>query len=393
MRVMCLMAAILAAYCPMALAEGEQPQPESTVLGEIDSEITDGNSFITIRLGDSVKPSPIKLEDHNSFLQLRIPNTMVPESGKFLETKIKEIPKLAVFQITRKDAGIRLFTEGETKALRDALKVDHLGNRIVVSVDAKAMQQMAAKKQAEAIVASTEVRADIPPPADAIKGTATSEATTWDFPYADKVRIIAIFLGILCAGFGLLLVAKPFLRRTIKQVEAESVVSMKTLSSMPLAAKQKLSLVQVGNQKLLLGVTPENISFLTAIEGENQSRQRRSDPPPAVANKYLEMMRKRPIADMMDKTTIVKEAQTEAAEQPIKLKKKPKIERQTGPKPGASFRDEVMAKIESEPATEVKISSRSTREDVTQDTAEPSPNTISDVTQLIRDKIKSLPKI
>ena len=44
---------------------------------------------------------------------------------------------------------------------------------------------------------------------------------------------------------------------------------MKMLSSFSLAPKQKITLVQVGGQKVLLGVSPEGISFLTTVDNAN----------------------------------------------------------------------------------------------------------------------------
>jgi flagellar biogenesis protein FliO len=44
---------------------------------------------------------------------------------------------------------------------------------------------------------------------------------------------------------------------------------MRVLSSISLGQKQKLTLVQVGSQQILLGLTPDNINLLTNIDDKN----------------------------------------------------------------------------------------------------------------------------
>ena len=44
---------------------------------------------------------------------------------------------------------------------------------------------------------------------------------------------------------------------------------MKSISSLVLNQKQKLSLIQVGSEKILLAISPEQVNFITHVPTEN----------------------------------------------------------------------------------------------------------------------------
>ena len=67
---------------------------------------------------------------------------------------------------------------------------------------------------------------------------------------------------------------------------------MKTMATLPLAARQKVSLIQVGDERILIGVTPEAVTFLTTIgaaAGSSNGRQRAT--PPASPKRFAERPR------------------------------------------------------------------------------------------------------
>jgi flagellar biogenesis protein FliO len=326
-----------------------------TLIGDIETEITETQAFITIRLNRPLSEVPL-IEDHNSFLQLRLPATLVPESGKFYSTELEQVPKLAVFQVTDSDAAVRLFLNGQPGAIMKAAKIDQLGNQLVVSIDRKSL---AAAVKADEIVSKTKVGTDSPP----------SEVLKAEAPVAEsnilyeKAQTVAIFLGILVGGLAILYLARPIFRRRIRAAAAlnEAVTDMRTISTLPLAARQKLSLVQIGDRKILLGVTPENISFLTSI-----------DPPQKFAAAsaadaaYQRRQYSAPVEQFVSKQRVEHES-----EQP-KLERKPRVNVQPkAPSPG-----------------EGATSKTSQMND-----ALASEDTIGDVTRLIREKMKSLPRI
>ena len=121
------------------------------------------------------------------------------------------------------------------------------------------------------VIAKTEVRHDEPAPSERLKAELNSKvagSATSSFDFREKHTQVAIFSTFML----ILLIAsrffKPFLRRRasgLGDFNPEPPVTIKTLASLNLASRQKVSLLQVGGEKILIGITPENVSFLTTI--------------------------------------------------------------------------------------------------------------------------------
>jgi flagellar biogenesis protein FliO len=324
-----------------------------TLIGDIETEVTETQAFITLRLNRPLAEVP-QVEDHNSFLQLRLPSTLVPESGKFYNTELEQVPKLAVFQVTDSDAAVRLFINGQGSTILKSIKIDQLGNQLVVSIDRKSLTAAA---KADAIVSNTKVGSDVPP-SEVLKADAPVANTN---PLYEKIQTVAVFLGILVGGFALLFLARPIFRRRARAAAAlggETATDMRTISTLPLAARQKLSLVQVGDRKILLGVTPENISFLTAI-----------DPPAKFPTGPIEgaYARKQYAAPPVEQF-VSKQREVE----------QPKLERK--------------ARVNVQTKTPAQVDGAMSKAEPIEDSAA-TEDTIGDVTRLIREKMKALPRI
>lgn len=79
----------------------------------------------------------------------------------------------------------------------------------------------------------------------------------------EQVIQVALYLGLI---IGLILLF-GFAAKKIGQQNTSNTGGMKVVSSLALGMKEKLVLVQVGEQQLLLGVTPTNISRIESFEG------------------------------------------------------------------------------------------------------------------------------
>lgn len=348
-----------------------------TTLGLIDGESDDKGTTITVRLDK--KPAWEKvpeLQNHGSFLQLVLPETIVPEPGKFFDGGSPFVPKIAVFQLTPSEAGIRFFLAADAARTRAALSSALLDNRIVLTLDHQRLASGLAEGQpveklgpvaagsapgpaltetpdeipdyvdaiakvesAESVIARTQIDRELPPPAEVLKGEAAAATTVTSLageaspaeatrvaasevkpavvapkaagakasaakgpaaaaPLApaeedgrrkqlgsnagidlrEKLVQVTLFFG---AMLGLLLLSfamRSTLRRRARAATGEQPIDMKMLASLPLAARQKLSLVQVGDERILIGVTPENVTFIA-----NLSKQA----PPAGFGKIL----------------------------------------------------------------------------------------------------------
>ena len=79
----------------------------------------------------------------------------------------------------------------------------------------------------------------------------------------DQVVQVALYLGLIIG----LIVVIGFVAKRLGQHNFQSGGAMKIVSSLPLGIKEKLLLVQVGDQQILIGVTPSNISRIETFDG------------------------------------------------------------------------------------------------------------------------------
>ncbi len=250
-------------------------------LGEIDGETTANLSLVTIRLDHTPSWKTLgPIQNHGSFLQIVLPGTIVPEPGKFYDGGNIYLPKIGAFQISPSDAAIRLFTSPSTDAstLLKAVKAETLGSRIVVTIDPALLPKgvkgtessdaigpphVAQDLTADDVIAKTTVRTDIPSPAETMKSPSALSPS----PLRSHLTQLATGGAFLAALILIAIGLKPYLRKRQSLLQkSDQSLAIKTLASLPLAARQKVSVIQVGNERILLGLTPDAITFLTVLE-------------------------------------------------------------------------------------------------------------------------------
>ena len=247
-------------------------------LGVIDGESDKASTVVTIRLNQKADWKEVAMENHNTYLQIPLPRTLVPESGKFIDIKSPYITKAAALQVTPDRGAVRLYLTREFGAIESALHADILGDRIVVTVDHDALEKIGifdhiqkagikGTPSVAEVVAKTQVRSDIPDPITGIKQDkeAGQEDSLMSANLSQKTRLVAIFSALIFVGFiGLTFMRSLLLRlRTPSRQESEFV--MKTIASSCLAPKHKLTLMQIGEERILLSVSPDGIRYLTTI--------------------------------------------------------------------------------------------------------------------------------
>lgn len=296
MRAIAIFSALFALLSPSKgyseTNDGKQIAASSSgqiTVGDIDGESDPKMSVVNIRLDRQPSFSQVgEIQDHGSFLQLVIPNAIVPEPGKFYDGNNPYLPKIAVFQINPNDAAVRFFTSSDAAAIRKSAQAEILGNRIVLTLDHSklagppkansehtatlvgppAPEELRPKPSvsAQQIVESTLVNRDIAEPATQLKSPQQT-AALGSLNLRDKLVQVALFIGVMILGLLATVFLKPLLRRRAKlKDDYEPAISMKTLASLPLAPRQKVSLIQVGDEKILIGVTPDAVTFLTSIQ-------------------------------------------------------------------------------------------------------------------------------
>ncbi len=295
MRTHLIVASLLVAAHP-AFAAGKAKStpaaPKLVTIGEIDGETDAKMTIVNVRLDKApTAQTTFELQDHGSFLQLNLKDAIVPEPGKFFDGSNPYLPKIAVFQVGPNEAGVRFFASKNTAKIKQALSAEALGNRIMVTIDNAKLEGLLAQAPAnvelvgppaefaakmptaESIIAQTQVSKDIPEPAALFKGDAKAIASaklgSGGLDLRGKLINVSIFSGALLGLLGLTYLFKPYLRRKAqaKGFVQDVGITMKSLATLPLAARQKIQLIQVGNQQILLGIGPDSVTFLTTIAG------------------------------------------------------------------------------------------------------------------------------
>lgn len=82
-------------------------------------------------------------------------------------------------------------------------------------------------------------------------GVVAPSLTSWLF---SSLMVIALIVGL------------GFLLKKSRLTQGLSGGQMKVIASLPLGVKEKLMVVKVGDEQFLLGVTPQQVSFLSRLE-------------------------------------------------------------------------------------------------------------------------------
>ena len=261
-------------------------------LGAIDTEVENDSTLITVRLSAQPAWKDLSLEDHGTFLQIKFPATVIPNSGEFLDGNGPYLKKIATFQLSGDDGAIRLFINQDAAKAKLATTAELLGERVVITIDHKKLEQLiqpsredikSVSTTADGIIQKTVVKNDQPEPS-AIVSKSVDEKGSSKVSVAEErpgAEVAALNLkdklvaaaGFCAAMFVLLLFAhwwrlKRNRKGSFKESNRMDPAAMRILGHLNISSKQRLSLVQVGHQQILIGVSPEQISFLTKVEPE-----------------------------------------------------------------------------------------------------------------------------
>lgn len=286
---------------PTPLAESAKPAKaiatptlkpaKVTSLGAITTDVESDLTIVTARLNKAPDWKAIEIEEHGTFLQIKLPQTQIPSSGEFFDGNGPFLRKLASFQLPNEDGALRLFINQDASKAKLATTAELLGDRLVITIDHKKIEQLIspalakieAAPAANNNVANSTTALDVALPQNVVAGTKTIESTV-NANTADSNKTLSPSNGDqlhaqltkgagICAILFLGLLALQ-LHRVRRRKSKKSAIdrnfmepaTMRVLSSIAVGQKQKLTLVQVGDQQLLIGIGPESINLITSIE-------------------------------------------------------------------------------------------------------------------------------
>lgn len=257
------------------------PRPKVTALGAITTEVEGDLTIVTARLNKIPDWKEVPLEEHGTFLQIKLPQTQIPASGEFIDGNGPFLRKLATFQLPDEDGALRLFVNQDAEKAKLATTAELLGDRLIITIDHKKLEQLIAPQTAKQetaadIIAKTSVEKNAPAPSDLIntapKAETQASSEISGMPnLAPQLMKVAAFCAVMFLG----LIAAHWARaRRIKKSRGSfdrpgpEPASLKVLSSVNIGPKQKLTLVQVGDQQILIGVSADAINMITTVESK-----------------------------------------------------------------------------------------------------------------------------
>jgi flagellar biosynthetic protein FliO len=253
-------------------------------LGAVTTEIDGDLTIVTARLNRSPDWKNLDIEEHGTFLQVKLPNTQVPASGEFLDGSGPFLRKLASFQTGVDDGALRLFINQDAAKAKLASSAELLGDRIVITIDHKKLEQLISppeNKVTPAVVqpvssgeqqtALTSSQPTTPTQTENRRSTALPSQNLHAQLTKGAAVCALLFIALLCAQF--FKSRKARRGGAAKSNDYLEPATMRVLSSISIGQKQKLTLVQVGGQQLLLGVTAESINLLTSIDQRGTATQ------------------------------------------------------------------------------------------------------------------------
>lgn len=231
-----------------------------------------------------------------------------------------------------------------------------------------ATETLPAMSAADSVAAAAAAKASLKKPL--APGEIPEENPRW----ADTIETKLIAVTIFCAlMLGLMIAIKSWRKVAVKALPPGADFSLKTLATHALGPKQKITVIQVGQEQILLGVSPDGINFLTSLRPQSEN---------GVVSKMQIDSTPFPKTLMPSPKRSPSYEGAEPLTRPSTLSRsEAKPIRNVGVEPGSSIRygvgDEGIRNFKG------KGGSRSESND----------ESLEDVTRLIRKKLKDLPKV
>ena len=372
------------------------PKPKTVyTLNDIQSDTDDNGSSINISLDKKTNwtKSP-ELQDHGSFIQIILPDTIVPEPGKFYDLKGPYFTKMGIFQLHEYDAGVRIFVNQNASLILKATSLDILNEHIILTLEHKKLvEAITQAPTGQEMIAKLKRNENLPAPAGLLKDDKTSQKNPGSASLGFKnssglrERLIATtgFIGIMLLGFLGLILVRPIIKRKRIFGLDQKHIPIRTISTHLLAPKQKLALVEVAGNQILLGLSPGNISYLSTIN--STMPQTLMYKPAAFENLSSPITNQHLLnaASLKNKFTEKRTLRRNLGGTAKHISSTPSSNAKNCEEKPKSTRPNFQAYVADEGISQKNTSSDKKNED------KASHDAINDVTKLIRQKLKNLP--
>lgn len=369
------------------------------ILEKITTELGDELSLIKIKFNQKPSIKNLSIINKDSFMQINLPNVVIPDPGNFVDLDHPFIPKVIFFQTSPKQAILRLFSNIKTSEAINYTSADIFHDNLIITYkDPKAKKDLAAKATAKA---SKKVAMDQDIQEEQIDDleldelepnlalTSTGMTEEEKFPLDLKLKFVAfISLALFLLMIAFLTLRRVWLGQT-NQGLSSSGPGLKILQSISLAPKYRLSLVQVGQSKYLFSIGPEGVSMVAQPETPSQPHFSAPQTSTSLSKSTLLPLSKRESVQSKSFANHLESANSVQKKVPARRQKD--FSEDQNDNISQKIKKNIQVKIDDQgihqrkPKSNQKISDPAitkTRNKATED-----------VTKLIREKLKSLPKI
>ena len=214
---------------------------EPLALTGVNGSVIGNSTLITLDLDRAPSWQEVAVQSRGNSLELKLPDTIINEAGKFNSINSPYILKLLPLQLDTQTAAVRVFASTEGNLLHKATTIEVAGKQIIIFVDHSKLQPVLPHR-----AASTE-----------------AAGNSW----LGKIQLAAIalvvLLTLLLCVFGLWRFFRWRARRTHDRVQSSV---LRSVGQLPLSAQHHLSLVEVYGQRLLFAVSDRTVELMTATD-------------------------------------------------------------------------------------------------------------------------------
>jgi flagellar biogenesis protein FliO len=247
-----------------------------------------GSFEVVFDFGNRFDAKTVKTSFKDGFLQIELPKTYVWPAKKTETVKNdKHIEKVFTYQQTRRSVFSRIYVKNSVKNLKNALSINSSPFALTVRVDRNRLEtpvpvtvakttkssgknispieeferRLSSNRPVSKVVTSKTPARSVPSepvPAPVKKSESNSYMELW-------FKMVIALMGTL-AFFALFVLGyKKFSMNKPNQINKDN-LAINIVSSKFMGNKRSLSIVEVNSQRILIGMTPENISMICKLD-------------------------------------------------------------------------------------------------------------------------------
>ncbi len=248
----------------------------------IDSLVSEvGPRYTTVSIdlvGNPHWQEPPTLKVIDNFIEINLRDTVVAEGGITLPIKSPILKKMSAAQTDANTATVRVYTPKTPSLVAEATTVELLGSRLLVTLDHQTYNTNLAKfnepntdfigPPPPQLIAAADLPENQLMPSDLVKSRAADTALKGT-PNTLRQKLLqttgfSAFMLFLLVGIH---AYKRFARKaSLANKPGAELMKMETLSNLVVSPKQRISMIQVGDERFLIAVGPDQVNFLTALK-------------------------------------------------------------------------------------------------------------------------------